>query len=312
MFFSITDGEIKEFSDEEFIYNDNNTSVGCISMTAFTECYTKFGFGKSSLLDCISAQNRFHSNLEVYDQFTYGVIHKMDLQHVRRPRTKITLFFRKNLFLLISHDNGELNIEIILRQVMENVGHNFTIERVASVFFTHLIADSNAILAEYETQITEVEKKLLDQGAVSNLNKQIFKMKNDLTIRRSYFEEFINIGETLLANENGLLGEENLRYLKIFTDKVQRLSTNTALLCENLVHLREAYQSAMDYSLNKTIKIFTVVTTIFLPLSLIVGWYGMNFPMPEFGWSFGYPAVVILCVAVVIFCLWFFKKKKLF
>ena len=58
---------------------------------------------------------------------------------------------------------------------------------------------------------------------------------------------------------------------------MQRLSTNTELLRENLVHLREAYQAAQDYSLNSTMKLFTVVTTIFLPLSVIVGWYGMNF-----------------------------------
>ena len=68
----------------------------------------------------------------------------------------------------------------------------------------------------------------------------------------------------------------------------------------------------MDYNLNNTMKIFTVVTTVFLPLSLIVGWYGMNFTnMPELTWKYGYLAVILLSVAVVIFCFWFFKKKKL-
>ena len=66
----------------------------------------------------------------------------------------------------------------------------------------------------------------------------------------------------------------------------------------------------MDLRQNKIMKVLTVVTTIFLPLSLIVGWYGMNFPMPEFDWAFGYPAVILLSAAVVIFCVWLFKRKK--
>jgi magnesium transporter len=60
-------------------------------------------------------------------------------------------------------------------------------------------------------------------------------------------------------------------------------------------------------------KFFTVVTTIFLPLTLIVGWYGMNFKyMPELTWKYGYFAVIILMIAVVIACLILFKKKKYF
>jgi magnesium transporter len=60
-------------------------------------------------------------------------------------------------------------------------------------------------------------------------------------------------------------------------------------------------------------KIFTVVSVVFMPLTLIVGWYGMNFrDMPELTWKYGYPAVAVLCVAVVIVCIRYFKKKKYF
>ena len=68
----------------------------------------------------------------------------------------------------------------------------------------------------------------------------------------------------------------------------------------------------MDISLNRIMKLFTVITAIFLPLTFIVGWYGMNLQMPEFRWSFGYPMVIILSVAVVIVSLVFFKRRKWF
>jgi magnesium transporter len=57
--------------------------------------------------------------------------------------------------------------------------------------------------------------------------------------------------------------------------------------------------------------VLTVVTTIFMPLTLIVGWYGMNFRyMPELEWHWGYPVIIIASVVIVVASLLFFKKKK--
>ena len=58
-------------------------------------------------------------------------------------------------------------------------------------------------------------------------------------------------------------------------------------------------------------KILTIVTTVFLPLSLVVGWYGMNFiNMPELAWKYGYPVIIIVSALIVALCLWIMKKKK--
>ena len=59
--------------------------------------------------------------------------------------------------------------------------------------------------------------------------------------------------------------------------------------CGNIcVQIRELYQSLIAVQQNQVMSILTVVTTIFLPLTLIVGWYGMNFEMPEYAWRYGY------------------------
>jgi len=109
-----------------------------------------------------------------------------------------------------------------------------------------------------------------------------------------------------------LFSDENAHFFRIMRDKVVRLSNNTQLLRDSLVQVREAYMAALDYSANRIMKVFTVVTTIFLPLTLIVGWYGMNFKfMPELAWRYGYAGVALLSVVVVIGGLLFFKKKKL-
>ena len=144
-----------------------------------------------------------------------------------------------------------------------------------------------------------------------DLNKEIFDLRNRLSTLKNYYDQLIDIGEALQENENDLFEERDLRYFKIFTDKSERLSNNTQLLCDNLIHLREALDATLNYNLNNTMKLFTIVTIIFQPLTLIVGWYGMNFThMPELAWKFGYVYVIVLSIAVVTGILIYFKKKK--
>ena len=81
----------------------------------------------------------------------------------------------------------------------------------------------------------------------------------------------------------------------------------------NILQLRELYQSQQDAQQNKIMCILTVVTTLFLSLTLLTGWYGMNFAyMPELHWKYGYPAVIIVAIVIVAIEIMYFKKKKLF
>ena len=65
--------------------------------------------------------------------------------------------------------------------------------------------------------------------------------------------------------------------------------------------------------MNSVMKFLTVLSSIFLPLTLVTSWYGMNFAnMPELEWQYGYIGVIGLCVAVSVVCIGIFKKKKWF
>ena len=77
------------------------------------------------------------------------------------------------------------------------------------------------------------------------------------------------------------------------------------------MQLKELHQTQLDMKQNETMKILTIVTTLFMPLSLITGWYGMNFAnMPELHWAYGYPAVIVLSALIVGGCIYYFKKKR--
>lgn len=91
--------------------------------------------------------------------------------------------------------------------------------------------------------------------------------------------------------------------------KTERYYENVLNLREAVTQVRESYQAQVDINLNYTMKIFTVITTIFLPLTLIVGWYGMNFEMPEYHWNHSYAMVIGLSISVVVAGVAFFKKR---
>ena len=94
--------------------------------------------------------------------------------------------------------------------------------------------------------------------------------------------------------------------------RIARLKNEAQILREYGLQIRELFQAEIDIRQNRIMKILTIVTTIFLPLTLVAGWYGMNFSnMPELSWKYGYPAVIVISLVIVMICLWIMKKKKI-
>ena len=121
-----------------------------------------------------------------------------------------------------------------------------------------------------------------------------------------------DVFDRVLLNENGLLSARGLKLLQIPFGRAGRLYGEVLHLLDYVTQVREAYQAEVDLNLNQTMKLFTVLAAVFLPLTLIVGWYGMNFDMPEYRWAWGYPVVIAVSVIVVVACILYFKRKKWF
>ena len=110
-----------------------------------------------------------------------------------------------------------------------------------------------------------------------------------------------------------LFDEDDLMYIANLSQKVTRLREDVDSLSSSLVHVQDAYSSYLDIKLNNTMKLFTVLTSIFFPLTIIVGWYGMNFQsMPEFTWKYGYLYVIALSIVTVWVLISIGRRKKWF
>ena len=124
-----------------------------------------------------------------------------------------------------------------------------------------------------------------------------------------YYEQFVTIFEDA-DNENGLFGQDAVRRLNILANRARRLVADIVTMQDRISQMREAYQAQIDIEQNQIMKVFTTVTVIFLPLTLLVGWYGMNLQMPEYHWPLSYPVVIIASVLVGVGLYFYFKRKK--
>ena len=309
MFYSIHNKEIREISLEQLDFHD--ICVGYLTLDELKSCYQDLGLSEVAVKDCMTDFTHFRTSMDVYDEFSFGMINIVDILNLSTRRNRIGFFIKKNLFVVVKIIDKEDSIRQMFLDAIGRFRQNATMEKVIYGVLERLLSSGNRGLVMTERQIIAMEREVVNGKVDSELNTEIFDLRNRLSTLKNYYEQLIDIGESLQENENDLFEEEDLRYFKIFTDKSERLSNNTQLLCDNLIHLREAMDATLNYNLNNTMKLFTMVTIIFQPLTLIVGWYGMNFKyMPELGWRFGYLYVIVLSIVVVGAILYWFKKRK--
>ena len=186
-----------------------------------------------------------------------------------------------------------------------------SLERFLYDFLVQLIRGDQGLLSQYEKELEMLEYSIL-QGEDDAVMTRLHELRGDISDLRAHYEQLLDLGQALEENENNFFSQENVRYFRLFNNKITRLLDASAAVRDYSVQLRDLYQSQLDVKQNRIMTVLTVVTTIFLPLSLIAGWYGMNFRyMPELDSPLGYPVVIGVSAAIVIGSLIFFKKKKL-
>ena len=185
-----------------------------------------------------------------------------------------------------------------------SVGHFFY------TFMEILVEDDLRYLENIEDRLAKLEASVLSDK-LQGFMYSIVEIRKEILARSHYYSQLSDVALELLENENEIFDDTSLRLLKHFSDRAHRLRPETQMLREYSLQISEAYQTQIDIRQNVVMKVLTVVTAIFLPLTLIAGWYGMNFEkMPELHWDYGYLYVFLLSIMVVVGCLWIFKRKK--
>ena len=185
-----------------------------------------------------------------------------------------------------------------------------SLERFLYDFLEQIVENDLSVLERYEAELNRIEDAILGSLEPENLGR-VNEIHNDIRKLLIHYEQIIDMTQELEENENGFFSEENLRYIHLFMNLLVRRHDSAASLRDYTMQVRDLYHAQLEVRQNRIMTLLTVVTTIFMPLTLLVGWYGMNFRyMPELEWRFGYPVVIVVSIVIAVSCLLFFKKKK--
>ena len=185
-----------------------------------------------------------------------------------------------------------------------------SLERFLYDFLEQIVDRDLAIMERYEDELNRIEDTILS-SQMKTVPSRVNEIRSDIRKLLVHYEQIIDMTQELEENENGFFSEENLRYIHLFMNLMSRRHDMAVSIRDYTMQMRDLYNAQLEVSQNKIMTLLTVITTIFMPLTLLTGWYGMNFKyMPELGWRIGYPLVTLAAVGIIAFCLLLFKKKK--
>ncbi|MCR5846950.1 MAG: magnesium transporter CorA [Lachnospiraceae bacterium] len=185
-----------------------------------------------------------------------------------------------------------------------------SLERFIYDFLEEIVRHDRELLEKYEKELTEMED-LIAKDCGEEISDRANEIRSEIRDLRVHYEQLLDFSQELEENENNFFLHENIRYFRLFTSRIERMRDETIAVSDHAIQIRDIYKAHLDIKQNRIMTVLTIVTTVFMPLTVIAGWYGMNFQyMPELSSKLGYPIVIIISVLIVTVSLIVFKLKK--
>jgi len=255
--------------------------------------------------DCLNEEEQ-RPKIEIYDTHYFIVINSIRYDDEEIFLRALNIFLFDHVIITVTRQKiHEIRaIKPILWETEANDADHFLYHLV------DLVIDNYFNVADrIEDKIEELEEAILMHTKKSHLNEIIGLRSEILWLKK------------ILVPQKEVIWKLNKKDLKLISDELQQYFgdiyenavkiTETFETFRDLVgNLREAYQSSVANRANEIMRVFTALTTIFMPLTIITGIYGMNFDhMPELHMKYGYYAVLIVMLAVGFSMFLFFRKK---
>jgi magnesium transporter len=166
------------------------------------------------------------------------------------------------------------------------------------------------VLEKMGEKIELLEVELLENTQTENL-QTIHHLKREMIFFRKQVWPLREILSTLMKEEASLIQETTQIFIRDLYDHTIQVMDTIESFRDVLSGLQDLYLSTVSNRMNEVMKVLTIMATIFIPLTFIAGIYGMNFEyMPELEWPWAYPALWILLIAIFLFMIFWFKRKK--
>nr|WP_162990855.1 CorA family divalent cation transporter [Maliibacterium massiliense] len=275
-------------------------------MQELRACAGKLGIRPRTVDACL--MDRL-SKLNVHDTYNLLVLNIPDARDALRGQHKLCIYHSAQLLLFICDHDPVL--EEMLRDISEEPQAFSSLARILLAYLDRLTRDDGLVLDDLEQQISALEDNLITTGrGRKDYVHQVVVHRKRLMVLGRFYDQLQFVCETLLNCNSDLVDASLERGLGLFSSRVDRLYHSVLHLRDYVTQVREAYQAQVDINQNNLMQIFTVITTVCLPLTLIAGWYGMNFRMPEYEAPHGYLYVIVLSLSCLGLLVHWFKKRK--
>lgn len=225
---------------------------------------------------------------------------------------QVSLVLGKNYVLSFQESEGD-----VFNTVRERIRHgNGRIRSLKSDYLLYALIDAVvdhyfSIIETLGNKIEDLESDLFEGQAKENINIEVQQLKREiLKVRRAIFP-LREIISRIEKGEHSLIYKRTITYYRDIYDHLIQVSENIEIYREMIWSLMDMYMTTISNRMNEVMKVLTIISTIFIPLTFIAGIYGMNFAnMPELQYKYSYFILLGVMVVMVILMLFYFKRKK--
>jgi magnesium transporter len=249
--------------------------------------------------------------VEQYPGYLYAILHDIDVGAKHELATRDVDFFVGHSVLVTVHDGTSAAID----EVRSACGRYERLLAEGTVGLFHRIVD--AMVDHYRPAMDSLEAridKLEDEASAGRevLAKRVIRVRHELTrARRILVPQRDAIGRLARREFPGISDEMSYRFRDIY-DHIVRVTEESLLFQDRVTGILEIHLAAVSNRLNQVMKVLTVMSTIFLPLTVLTGMWGMNVPLPRFpgGEVAQFWWIVGLMVALSAAMLAFFRRNR--
>lgn len=265
-----------------------------------------FGLHDLAIEDCIDEDEQ-RPKLEIYEDHYFIVINSAQFINHDIVLREVNLFLGEHTIITVTkHEVPELSrICTILREEEVSRADYFLYHLIDQIVETYF-----DIIENIEELIENLEEEILMNTRKSQLN-EIIGLRSEILYAKKMLAPQRDLVAALNKKELGLIDDNLQKYFGDIYENAVKIVESFETFRDLIGNLREAYQASLANRANDIMRVFTALTTIFMPLTIVTGIYGMNFHnMPELESPYGYHMVIGFMILLGLGMYFIFKRKE--
>jgi len=307
--------QVKTIEDTFSLRDSKSVSWIDIAGLHDTELLAEFGehFGLHPLVleDILNTHQR--PKLEEYDDYTYIVVRMFTPGKNGEPvhAEQVSFILGKTFLVTFQEVAGDV-FDPVRQRVEQGKGKS---RKLGSDYLLYALLDAVVdhyfvVLQSIADRIESIEQSITEAPKDHDLD-EIHRIRRELVYLRRYTWPLRDVASALSRSESPLITDETRIYFRDLHDHVIQVIESMENFRDVLASLQDLHMSALGNRTNEVIRVLTIISTIFVPLTFLAGVYGMNFHhFPELDWQHGYAAFWAVSVVLVILLVGFLRSRR--